>query len=249
MSTIIKKYFEEFKTHVSGDHAMYMVPSDKIIELGNDGVLKLWSRNRPADDARVDEIRAYIEKTKHVDGTIRLAYIKGEGFVCYESNHRRLALIPGILVIVDILWDVDQDWIVEEFIRINRAVSVPELYTTVDMDSTAKTKITEYVKDMASFKYKAFVSTSARPNRPQFNRDVLTQDITQLWKNIECPIDDLLRAIDQLNEDYKNEKHGMDHTKIKSPKILEKCTKGGLWLFAFDTSLNADHIKRLLLSS
>lgn len=250
MSRIIKDFIARnaVKTHDSGDHAMYVMKSDDIIALTADGTLKLWSCNRPVDEVRVEEIRDYIMKTGHVDGTIRLAYVKGEGFVCYESNHRRMALIPGIPVLVDILWDVEQGRIIEEFIHINRAVSVPELYTSVDMDATAKEKIVEYVKDMASFKYKAFVSTSARPNRPQFNRDTLVQDITRIWKDIGCPVDTLLRAITTLNEKYKDAEFGMDHSKIKSSKIVEKCTKGGLWLFAFDTSLNKTHIEKLLLS-
>lgn len=249
MSRIIKEYITAHAsmTYESGDHVMYVMNSDDLIELASDGTLKLWSRNRPVDEARVEEIREYISKTRHVDGTIRLAFIKGEGLVCYESNHRRMALIPGILVTVDILWDVTCERLIEEFIHINRAVSVPELYTEIDMDATAKEKIAAYVKDMASFKYKAFVSTSARPNRPQFNRDVLTQEITKLWKDIGCPVDVLLNAIDAVNDAYRDEKLGTDHTKIKSTKILEKCSKGGLWLFAFDTSLNKDHIEKVLL--
>jgi hypothetical protein len=117
------------------------------------------------------------------------------------------------------------------------------------MDASSKEKIIEYVKNMASFKYKAFVSTSARPNRPQFNRDVLVQDITKLWKDIGCPVDELLNSITRLNDAYKDEKLGADHTKIKSPKILEKCSKGGLWLFAFDTNLNRDHVEKMLMFS
>jgi hypothetical protein len=249
MSRIIKEYITAHAsmTYESGDHVMYVIKSDDLIELASDGTLKLWSRNRPVDEARVEEIREYISKTQHVDGSIRLAFIKGEGLVCYESNHRRMALIPGIPVMVDILWDVQTERVIEEFIHINRAVSVPELYTEVDMDATAKEKITEYVKDMASFKYKAFVSTSSRPNRPQFNRDVLTQEITKLWKDIGCPVDILLKSIDAVNDAYRDEKLGTDHTKIKSTKILEKCSKGGLWLFAFDTSLNKDHVEKVLL--
>ncbi len=247
MSRIIKQDINQFKSYESGDHYMYIMPSTKLIELSNEGTLKLWSYNRPVDEARVEEIKSYHEKTGHVDGTIRIAYILGEGFVCYESNHRRMALVPNMNVIVDVLWDVSKERVIEEFIHINRAVSVPDLYTDVDMDATAKEKIVEYVKDMSSFKYKAFVSTSGRPNRPQFNRDMLVQDITKVWKDIGCPIIMVLKAIDSLNNAYKDEKFGMVHSKIKSTKILEKCSKGGLWLFAVDTNLNRDHIEKMIL--
>ena len=95
-------------------------------------------------------------------------------------------------------------------------------------------------------KYKAFISTSARPNRPQFNRDVLTQEITTLWKEFNCPIEKLLKAIETLNDEYGHENFRFDHSKIKSPKILEKCKKGGLWLFAIHTSLVKKDIETLL---
>lgn len=245
MSTTIKAYFNNFEKHDSGDHVIYTVPSENIIELGKDGTIKLWSRNRPADDIRVEEIRAYIDKTKHVDGTIRLAFIKGEGFVCYESNHRRLALVPGILVIVDILWDVDQDRVIEEFTHINRAVPVPDLYTAADMDATAKLEIIKYVDKMKE-KYHAFCKPSARPHKPGFNRDTLAGNITRIWKDIGCPVTELLAAIDRLNEEYKTGER-MDHSKIK-PDVLEKCKNVGLWLFAIKQELNEDHIKEVLIS-
>jgi hypothetical protein len=246
MSRIYREYFEKYYLFQSGSHSIYKIPAKELINLHFDGSLKQWSKNRPADEERVSEIKQHYKETHHVDGTIRLAFINGEGLVCYESNHRRLALIEEIeFVLVDMLWDVTQKDIINEFTFINKAISVPELYVEIDFDAVTREKIINFVKGW-TVKYKAFISTSARPNRPQFNRDVLTQEITTLWKEFNCPIEKLLKAIETLNDEYGHENFRFDHSNIKSPKILEKCKKGGLWLFAIHTSLVKKDIETLL---
>ena len=250
MSAVFKTYFNTklCTGYMSGDHAMYVMNSEDIITLAAEGNLKLWSRNRPADELRVAEIREIIKKTEHVDGTIRVAFIKDEGLVCYEGNHRRMALIPGVLVIVDILWDVDQDRVVEEFVHVNRAVSVPDLYTSVDMDATAKLKIVQYVSKLEA-KYPKF-KTGNKPNRPNFNRDGLISDITKIWESIGCSVDTLTAAITALNEKYTAKDPEFVNMARKKPSesIMKKCEDADFWLFAFDTSLNKTHIEKLLLS-
>jgi hypothetical protein len=243
---LVQQDVQQYHLYTSGDHAMYAIPAEKLMSLADEGTLKVWSGNRPADMARVEEVRKEQAESHHVDGTIRVAYIVNVGLVCYEGNHRRLALNPEISrVLVDILWNVSNDRVVHEFMLVNKAVSVPELYTEVDVDATEKNKITKFVADWC-VKYKAFVSTSARPNRPQFNRDTFTQELTRLWKKFECPADTLLSAVERLNSAYANELLG-DRNKIKSENILKKCKVGGLWLFAFDTTLSAKDVEAMMV--
>ena len=245
-SRLVQQDIQSYFLYKSGEHHMYGIPAVKLMSLAEEGILKVWSGNRPADMERVNEIREQHIVSQHVDGTIRLAFIHSVGLVCYEGNHRRMALIPEIeCILVDILWNVSNERVIQEFMLVNKAVSVPEIYTELDMDATEKNKLAKYVSDLC-MKYKAYVSTSPRPNRPQFNRDTFTQDLTTMWKKFNCSAETLIQGIEALNEAYKNETIG-DHTRIKSTRILDKCSVGGFWLFAYDTQLNSTHLEKVLL--
>jgi hypothetical protein len=241
-SRLLKKDIEGYEVCKSGEHTIYKMPALKLIQLSEDGDLDIWSKNRPPDDIRVSTIREYQQKTGHVNGVIHLAYVAGEGLVCFEGNHRRMALIPEIqTVLVDILWDVTQERIVQEFTAINQAVSVSSLYTDIDFDATARCQIQDFVNKLG-LRFKAFLSPNARPNRPNFNKEVLSENISQIWKMLGCSVKDLVEAIEKVNYKYSTQ----DHSDIKSPKIIEKCAVGGLWLFAVDTQLNHKHIQQFI---
>jgi hypothetical protein len=241
-SRLLKKDIEAYEICKSGEHTIYKMTALKLIQLAGDGDLRTWSKNRPPDDIRITTIREYQQKTGHVSGVIHLAYIIGEGLVCFEGNHRRMSLVPEIqTVIVDILWDVSQDRVVKEFTAINQAVSVSSLYTDIDFDATARFQIQDFVNKLG-LRFKAFLSPNSRPNRPNFNKEVLSENISQIWKTLGCSVKDLIEAIERLNDNYSIQ----DHSDIKSPKILEKCTTGGLWLFAIDSQLNRKHIQQII---
>ena len=120
-----------------GFHQICIIPLD----IFNGLPIKRWKHNRPPDKERVQEIHNYMIESKRVDGMIYLACVDKE-LVCYESNHRREAL-EGLTdvqsILVDILWDATDEMVKTEFLRLNKAVSVPELYITdepvADMDS------------------------------------------------------------------------------------------------------------------
>jgi len=112
----------------NGTHQIWQIP----IKLFNSLPIKRWKYNRPPDIDRVAEIRAYMNESKRMDGMIYIAEI-GSDIVCYESNHRREAL-KGLddmaEIIVDIMFNTTHDAIKEEFLRLNKAVSVPDLYVS-----------------------------------------------------------------------------------------------------------------------
>jgi len=243
-SAMFREYLKDAFVMDSGDHTLYAIPVSKLASMD----IHTWSRNRPADEGRVAEIRGQHIASGHVDGTIRLAFTRGEGLVCYEGNHRRLALTDNIeRVLVDILWDVSQERIIEEFRLINKAVPVSELYTEVDMDSAARHKIEEFVRGWC-IKYKAFVSASPRPNRPQFNRDMFTQELVRVWTELGRPkIEELLTAVECVNTAYGSEQLGFSKEAIKSERTLHKCTEGGLWLFALTGTLSKGHLEGFMV--
>ena len=142
-----------------GNHHVYWVPLHIFNELG----IERWKYNRPPDAERVAEIHAFIKQSGRVDGMMYLACIDKKLY-CYESNHRREALV-GIgevaPILVDIMWDATHDHVKAEFLRLNKAVSVPELYVTdepaVDMGAliAARKAFCE--------KYKTLKVTTGRP--------------------------------------------------------------------------------------
>jgi hypothetical protein len=60
--------------------------------------------NRPPDKDRVAEIHDFMNQSKRMDGMLYVACVNKE-LVCYESNHRREALI-GIEGMNPILVDI-----------------------------------------------------------------------------------------------------------------------------------------------
>jgi hypothetical protein len=126
-------YLQEYlaknaSSDVQGRHTVYWVPFDVFQKLP----IERWQYNRPPDEGRVAEIREWMRTSERVDGIIHLAAI-GPKLVCYESNHRREAM-EGLTtlhnVLVDTLWGATDEEVKREFFRLNKAVSVPDLYVT-----------------------------------------------------------------------------------------------------------------------
>lgn len=225
----IRSSLNAYRVMTSGDHETYVFPIDEFRSLG----ARPWKYNRPVDETRITEIQKAMDTNEHVDGPIYMAFQPG-GFVHYEGGHRAHALQTTTNVkhvMVDMLWDVDDARITEEFKRLNKAISVPTLYVDETNDSETRLKL-EALVNLYRKQYPSHVSPNGRPNRPNFNRDKLSEDLYRLHKEKSLPVDALVDALDRKNEELKNR----DHTKL-SPKIVEKCKVSGLWLFAYDTAL------------
>lgn len=213
-----------------GSHSVYWIPISVFSQLP----IKRWKFNRPPDVERVSEIHEFMKTSGRMDGIIYLAFSDNE-LVCYESNHRREALkgLDNIAdILVDIVWEANDDTIKDEFIRLNKAVSVPELYIdkTIEIDLD---KLRKAVDDFCSL-YKSHKVTSGRPNRPNFNRDNLTDDLYLIMKDNKISLEDLLIKITEYNKTLL-----LKDKKKLSEKIVEKCNASGLWLFAWSSRLNA----------
>ena len=224
MSLALQTYLKSYQI---SDTSVYAIPMDVFKTLD----IKQWKFNRPPDISRLSEIRAWMSEFKRMDGVLNLAYISGEGLVCFEGNHRRLALDGlDIIVFVDILWDVSHEVVVHEFRRLNKSVCVPDLYIS-ESRYELKEQIERAVSDFRK-KYSSMESPSGRPQRPNFNRDKFTDELFRLHKELGLSIDTLMEKLDSLNESLKKQ----DKTKL-SDSVKQKCEKSGLWLFAWSNTI------------
>jgi hypothetical protein len=213
-----------------GNHTVYWMPYTTFIKLK----VKMWKYNRPCDEERVAEIREWISESKRVDGVIYLACVDDE-LVCYESNHRRLALegLEGLHnILVDILWDATDEDVKKEFQRLNKAVSVPELYVASNPVVT-DASLRPIVDDFCN-RFKTHKKPSPRPHRPDFNRDKVFDLFYRLCDELKITPKELMERIAKLNAQMATR----DKSKL-SPKVIEKCTETGLWLFAWSSEICA----------
>lgn len=232
-------YLQEYlRDHAScdaqGRHTVYWVPFEIFGKLP----IERWQYNRPPDEARVAEIREWMRTSERVDGIIHLAAI-GTKLVCYESNHRREAM-KGLTalhnVLVDILWDATDEDVKQEFFRLNKAVSVPDLYVTEDQ-SIQLDELRSAV-DAFCANYKALKVGSSRPQRPHFSRDMVTDEFYRMMKELKVGVPELMDRLMTLNATLRSR----DKSKL-TDKVVAKCETSGLWLFAWSSKLNAAELR------
>jgi hypothetical protein len=226
MSIPIREFLKPFQVARTN---IYSIPPDVFQQLD----IKTWRYNRPPSNERVAEIREWNVQFGRMDGVLNLAYIPGTGMVCFEGNHRRLALGGlNVQVLVDILWDVSDETVMYEFRRINKSVSVPELYVA-ETEVTLKLEVEALVTSFRK-KYPTHETASGRPQRPNFNRDGLTDQLTRIQQETCITVSELEKRLIELNERYSRQ----DTSKL-SQKIVEKCQSSGMWLFAWSSSLSS----------
>ena len=231
----LQKFLSDDKVwrYSHGSHQICIIPLD----IFNGLPIKRWKHNRPPDKERVEEIRNYMKESKRVDGMIYLACVDKE-MVCYESNHRREAL-EGLddvqSILVDILWDATDEMVKAEFLRLNKAVSVPELYvgddTAIDVGELIK------MRDTFCEMFKALKVSTGRPNAPNFNSDMVMNEFHRVMKENKIGPTELWTRLMRLNSAM-----GSRDRKKLSAKIIDKCEKSGLWLFAWSRVLDAKEL-------
>ena len=242
---------EGYTVRIMPHRSTYVLPIFILKELG----ITRWSRQRPPAPERVEEIAIWIREHQDITGTISLAWHPTERLVCYDGQHRLQALFQqenmDMTVLTEIMWNATELSIVEAFRTINRAVPVSELYTDPqDVLHSVKGEIADYVTSLATT-YKPFLSTSAKPTRPHFNRDVLSEELFHLWRDDlqeAVPFQRIIGALTRLNEMYDKEEWSIPRLKTvkKYPGIHKKCSAHQFWLFAETGKVPLDGLKRLL---
>lgn len=211
-----------------GTHDVCWIPANVFNQLP----IRRWKYNRPCDADRVAEIREYMKTSRRVDGVIYLACIDNE-LVCYESNHRREAA-KGMdtlhNVLIDIIWNATDEIVKDEFLRLNKAVSVPELYlgdTSATIVNEVRTVVDEFCKN-----YRKLKVNSGRPQRPNFNRDMITDEFVRVMQEKKLTPTEFAHWITERNTELsKRDRSGL------SEKVISKCEESKLWLFAWSSKI------------
>lgn len=249
--SLLQNAISEYSVRTTPTRITYVLPIFILKELG----ITRWSRQRPPAPERVEEIAVWIREHQDVVGTISLAWHPTERLVCYDGQHRLQALFQQenleMTALIEITWNATELEIVAAFQAINRAVPVSELYTDPqDVLHSIKGEISDYVAGLATT-YKPFLSTSAKPCRPNFNRDRLSEELFHLWRDDlqeAVPFQRIVAALTRLNETYDEDEDSIpkERTLKKFPAIHKKCSAHKFWLFAEVGRLVVEDLKRLL---
>jgi hypothetical protein len=177
------------------------------------------------------------------DGQILLAVVDGE-CVCYDGAHRLFAYrkhFPVGGVQVRIIRDSSNEEVRREFARVNRSVPVPELYFSEDEISTHIASLSQEVAKSLCELYSAYVSTSRRPRRPNFNRDKFAEDLASVIQEslsneaiLKLTTDTIGRWLHEVNQVIQANHRAGTHRIRASSAIIEKCERQKFFLFAED---------------
>jgi len=230
-----------YSINVTKNGALYCIDSNTLALLN----VKSWKRNRPADEERVKEILANIQDTQRIQGIIYLAHLNSK-LVCYDGNHRRLALkrydYNMSNVLIHIIWNAPEQTIVKEFNLLNKAVSVPQIYLRNDSSDVV---IVDFVRSMVE-QYPSFCSSSKICKTPNFNRDLLTDDITDIVEEYSMyTAEQIVQILSKMNDAYKKELYKFRKTSV--PETTKaKCAKEGLWLFWQSRRIDRIYLARVV---
>ena len=187
-----------------------------------------WNKNRPVCDVRATEIAKYYEQNniKIIPGIIYVWYNNNK-YQLIDGLHRytaALKLNKNIKVILHINYSTNEQDIIDEFININKSISIPSIYLE---NNNIKKPICEIIVKKLTLKYPHFVSPSRKHHISNFNRDLLIEFFSTL--NIDFNITNLENKIFDILETLNNQaKHNIITGKIKHPT---KCELYDFYLF------------------
>ena len=205
-----------------------------------------WNQNRPPDPVRIHQIQKYYKQNciKIIPGIIYAWSLLNDNdnkYIIYDGIHRLLAGFESKLelyVLIQIKYtDREQD-IVDDFMNINKSISVPSVY--LEQNNTLKRIVCESVVNTLCLKYPMFVSSSNKCHTYNFNRDNVIQFISEL--NIDFTkhgIDKMiLNEMDNLNNQAYDfvKKHKINHP--------SKCKEHNFYLFYLDKLIIKNAIEK-----
>ena len=193
-----------------------------------------WSYNRPPDDIRVQEII----QSGRIDGIIYVAELSASGqssevrYVCYDGNHRREAYNQGMPsvngILVRVMTNATHNMITTHFTQLNKSIPVPSLYMESDFDPEIYISITETVKKLART-YSSFNKSSVHCKRPNFNRDVLAQELTVMIQHGQVSHEGLLQYLLSFNQNLCERREELRSEMLEN--AFKKCDKSNFFLF------------------
>lgn len=179
MDNIIKTLFSHRDQNVIFSSASFDILKYAIADLVDNYNIKNWSKNRPSDEVRVSQIKQYYNDNKvHVVDGIISAWLVGKDLLLYDGIHRLNAAVDvdhDMICIIKIVKETDENFIINDFKRINSSVSIPFLY--LEDTNEVKKKVCESVMKLMCNKFQNCVSASRNPWKCNFNRDNFIDNI------------------------------------------------------------------------
>ena len=193
--------------------------------------IKNWKKNRFIDDKRIEDINEYYKSNniKCIDGIIYL-WQKKEEYYIYDGVHRFSSALMNnndMNVLVYIYKTNNEYDILNDFQLINKSVPVPDIFIT-ESNNIKKKEFLYSIVDKLCLEYKNFVSSSRRPISPNFNKDNLIEefsDISIFSNEYENKEDRFYSLLLEYNNIIKN---NLINNKIN---IIKKCEKYNFYLF------------------
>jgi hypothetical protein len=239
---MLKTLFGKNKHNVIFTTNDYEIIKCSVQELGKIYEIKNWEKNRPADPVRVCQIKQYYidEKVLFVDGTIS-SWAKNNDLYVYDGIHRLEAAIATpheMSIIIKIVKNQNESYIVSDFKRINSSVAIPYLY--LEDKNELKRNVCESVMNLMCKKFPNCISASRNPWKCNFNRDNFIEHILSK-ANIDYQkphVDKLLfQTLLGINDKAKNYvyKNKIEHFK--------KCETFDFFIMYFNNELIINEIE------
>jgi hypothetical protein len=207
-----------------------------------------WTKNRPPDTSRIDELKEYYirEKIQFIPGIIYAwDNTSSDPLQIYDGIHRLLAasqINPTIPFLMSVITTENEELIVKDFKALNKSCPVPTLYTDESESeqlNLLKRVVCENIVAHLTNTYPSFVSPSRKPYRYNFNRDSVLEWLSEFQIDWTIPglsniITQELSALNFMAKDF------VHRNNIQAPN---KCKFHNFYLWYLDRSFIQDKIQ------
>jgi len=215
------------KCYINKDIVCFETNVSKILEY------KIWEGNRLVDNLRINNILdCYIsDKYKYIPSVL---YITDNNEI-FDGAHRFLAAkelyYKHKIDLKVIIYKLQTKDILKYFNSVNNGIPVPDIYKS-GLKTHNKDLCVSIVK-FFTINYKEFMSVSAKPRKPNFNQDILTDNLSEvLEKFTNLNYEQVIKSIKDANNKIKNDCNTVDCDKYK------KCKQYDFYLFLDDNWKN-----------
>lgn len=151
----------------------FFVSLTSIKDLKSKYAIKNWKNNRPPDNSRVLAIKE--AKNSSLCPGILCGFLYENTLIIYDGIHRLLAYDDEDYVLIKIVDNDNEDYVKEDFQKINSAISLPYLY--LEENNTAKKQVIEAVMLKMCVEWRPNLSASRKCHKQNFNRDTFIESV------------------------------------------------------------------------
>lgn len=218
------------RAYRQGKHTGFIVPWKRLAPFTR----HKWAGNRDVDPARVEDMLAYFRGGGFILPVICLAELDGN-VVCYDGLHRSAMLAQAnpddLVCLADVMFAATNADVAEAFEAVNRSVSVPALFTEGAIPPATKDELVAVAARLCKL-HPAFVSPSAKCRAPNFNRDRLVDNLSEVFDDLggQVTVAELERMLEALDLARSQGRCCRPHESYP-PAVTKKCREGRFWLF------------------